>query len=289
MPDVVDSIDVAGRRRTYAFHVPDGPAVPARPLIVVLHGRRSNGLEMRRLTHFDAVADRFGFVVAYPDGHRHSWNDGHGNTPAEREQVDDVAFIRRLIDRLADQAGAHPERAGVTGLSNGAMMCHRLGLELGDRITAIAPVAGPMPVALAQVAPAHAVSMLLIHGTSDRAIPIGGGRTILGGPHVLSVADTVARWCAIDGCETETAHETLPASGRDRTSVERSVSAGGRGGTAVESWIVHRGGHTWPGGPHMVPLGRTSTRFDASEVIARFVASHLEPAAERYLGDSASA
>lgn len=288
MPDVVDAIVVDGRRRTYSLHVPAASTGTARPLVIILHGRRSTGPEMARLTHFDAVADRYGFVAAYPDGYGHSWNDGHGNTPAERQGVDDVGFVRGLIDRAAEQVGADPTHVGVTGLSNGGVMCHRLGLELGDRIAAIAPVAGPMPAALAHIVPAHAVSVLLIHGTADRAIPIGGGRTILGGPPVLSAADTVGRWRAVDGCDIEVARETLPASGRDRTSVERTLSAGGHGGTTVESWIVHHGGHTWPGGPRMVPLGRTSSRFDASEVIAQFIASHREPAAERSLGSAAS-
>jgi polyhydroxybutyrate depolymerase len=246
------------------------------------------------MTHFDAVANRHGFVVAYPEGYERSWNAGRGNTPAEREGVDDVAFIRVLIDRLIETVGIDPARVGVTGLSNGGAMCHRVGLELSDRIAAIAPVAGLMPVALAGRQPDHAVSALLIQGDRDAFMPIEGGRAhgrarlllFLGGAHtpaspVLSFEATVGRWRAINRCEHETVRDRIPASGSDPTSVERAGYTGGHGGTAVECWTVHGGGHTWPGGPRLMGLGRTTTHFDASEVIWEFVASHCCPAAER--------
>lgn len=110
------------------------------------------------MTHLDAVADRHGVVLIYPEGYRRSWNDGRGNTPAEREGVDDVTFIRSLIDHLIETMGIDPARVGVAGLSNGGVMCHRLGLALSGRIAGIAAVAGLLPVSLAGMMPDHAVS-----------------------------------------------------------------------------------------------------------------------------------
>ncbi len=138
MPDWSDTLDVDGRR-SYTCHLPAQVTVPV-ALVVALHGRNLTVDEMRRITHLDTIADRHGFLIAYPEGHGRSWNDRRGNSPAEQEGVDDVRFIGRLIDRLVEQHGIAPDRIGVTGLSNGAVMCHRLGLELGDRIAVIAPV-----------------------------------------------------------------------------------------------------------------------------------------------------
>jgi poly(3-hydroxybutyrate) depolymerase len=56
----------------------------------------------------------------------------------------------------------------------------------------------------------------------------------------------------------------------------------------VECWTVRGGGHTWPGGPRMVTLGRTTTRFDASVTSWEFVAGHFLPAADRRLDGSRS-
>jgi len=300
MSDLPDSVAIGGQRRSYLVHVPSGPPVSGRAVLLVLHGRRLTVPEMRRLTHFDAVADRRGFIVVYPEGHKLSWNDGRGYSPAALDGIDDVGYIRNLIDRVVVRTGADKGRVAVVGLSNGAVMCHRLGLELSDRITAIAAVSGLMPGRLASLTPTHAVSALLIHGTEDPVAPIDGGppRSLLGrwqiwrlggGPGksepVLSLSATAARWREIDHCQPETYRDVLPAAGKDRTSVERVVSPGGRGGAEVVTWIVRKGGHTWPGGPRLLTLGKTTTRFDAGEVIWQFVSNHTSPARERLLAD----
>ena len=292
-------MNVDGLVRTAVCHLPaDAPPGP-RPLLLVLHGRRITDVEMRRWTRFDALADRHGFVVAYPQGYRQSWNDGRGNTPAARDGVDDVGFIRRLVDHLVEQVGVDPERIAATGLSNGGGMCHRLALALGDRIAAMASVAGLLPASLASVTPACAVSVLLIHGTADPVQPIAGGRPrglyarILTklmrgrarGSPLLSLDATAARWRAINRCGGEEGRTWLPATGDDPTRVERVTSGPGQGGTVVERLIVHGGGHTWPGGPRLVTLGRTSTRLDASAAIWAFVSQHFAPPDERRLGE----
>src|SRR5690349_16128597 len=57
-----------GSHRSYTVHVPpsyDGKQ--AVPLVVVLHGRGSSGEEAERSFGMDEIADREGFLVAYPD------------------------------------------------------------------------------------------------------------------------------------------------------------------------------------------------------------------------------
>ncbi|HZS94918.1 MAG TPA: PHB depolymerase family esterase [Chloroflexota bacterium] len=295
MTEWVESIEVDGRVRRCICHVPDR-VTPGLPLLIVLHGRNLTIDEIRRITHFDALADRRGFVVAYPEGYKRSWNDGRSNSPAQEEGFDDTAFIRALIDRLGEK-GIDTELIAATGLSNGGVLCQRLGLELSDRIGTIAPVAGLMPVSLAAVTPDHAVSVLQIQGTEDRSMPIEGGRArgrgrlllLLGGVRrraepVLSLAGTVERWREIDGCDQRTQLDPLVPTGRDPTKVERVVYSGGRGGTVVESWSVVGGGHTWPGGPSFGGLmGRTTRHFDAGEVIWEFVRRSTHSAKDRRL------
>src|SRR5579859_6704724 len=229
MPDWSDGLDISGRHRNYTCHLPAHVASP-QALVVVLHGRNLTVAEMRRITHFDTIADRYGFLVVYPEGYGRSWNDGRGNTPAQQDGVDDVSFVRSLIDRLVEQHAIDPSRVGSTGISNGGVMCHRLGLELGDRIAAIAPVAGTMPVIFSEVTPLHAVSVLSIHGTHDRAMPVEGGsahglaRALLAlggirtpaGP-VLSLMDTADRWRLIDRCANPTTGHPLFTAASDPT------------------------------------------------------------------------
>ena len=51
-------------------------AAAGAPLVVVLHGARGTAADMRANLGWDALADREGLVVAYPDGLDRTWNAG---------------------------------------------------------------------------------------------------------------------------------------------------------------------------------------------------------------------
>jgi poly(3-hydroxybutyrate) depolymerase len=79
-----------------------------------------DGARMRRLTGhaFDAIADREGVLVVYPEGYGGSWNDCRsvGEFESRRLGIDDVAFARALIGWFARDYGID-ERAFAAGLS----------------------------------------------------------------------------------------------------------------------------------------------------------------------------
>ena len=45
---------------------------------------------------FDELADKYGFLVVYPDGFDNTWNDCRGGSPfsSKRLKIDDSGFIR---------------------------------------------------------------------------------------------------------------------------------------------------------------------------------------------------
>jgi poly(3-hydroxybutyrate) depolymerase len=101
-------------RRTGAAYVPSwtGP----RPLLVVLHGSGHDGSSMVR--QFQALSDRYGFVVVAPDSVRaEGWEVGDrpGEVTADRRHVMDV--VREI---LADSAlSIDREHVLLAGLSAG--------------------------------------------------------------------------------------------------------------------------------------------------------------------------
>jgi polyhydroxybutyrate depolymerase len=154
---------------------------------------------MREWTGFDQQADAWGLAVAYPDGHEGSWADGRGVTRADEAGMDDVAFLRAIIDWSADRYGTFPGRAIVAGMSNGGFMAHRMALQASDQVAVLAAVAGQMPASLLEATPSHAVSAILIHGTVDSMAPIAGGYSRHRGPsgelrgRALSLDQSAAR------------------------------------------------------------------------------------------------
>ena len=117
--------------RTYVLHVPPGP--PA-GLVINLHGAGMTGAQQAGLTNYNAVANQFGFAVAYPDGIDLSWAYGRGASIPDRSGVDDVGFLAALIDRLSRDLAIPPGRVFVTGLSAGAFMANRLACDRADLV-----------------------------------------------------------------------------------------------------------------------------------------------------------
>ncbi len=98
------TLHIGGLTRTYVVHLPVA-YTPGRayPLVLAFHGRGTTASWMARRTHLNSVADEHHFLVVYPDGYKEQWGDGRGNTPSERDGVDDVAFIATLIETLRTQ------------------------------------------------------------------------------------------------------------------------------------------------------------------------------------------
>jgi polyhydroxybutyrate depolymerase len=282
---VAGELTVGGRARRFALRLPPGADAQI-PLALVLHGNHpdANGAMMRQWTTFDEQAGAAGFAVAYPDGHGGCWADGRGVTTADEAGVDDVAFLRALIDWSAERHHTLGDRAVVAGVSNGAFMAHRMALEASDQLAVLAAVAGGLPAGFRGVPPDHAVSAMLIHGTADTISPIGGGYSRHRGPNgelrgrTLSLDETAEFWRAADRCP--------PGPGDTRTTEfsSRTTACGGVGGTCVAAWTVFGGGHAWPGAaPRPGAAQMTTQEFDAAEEICRFAAPLLAPADTRRL------
>ncbi|GAA4207789.1 alpha/beta hydrolase family esterase [Actinocatenispora rupis] len=286
MGEVVSAdLGVGGRARHATVRLPDAVG-DGTPLLLVLHGNHpdATGAVMRQTTTFDAQADRLGWAAAYPDGYQGCWADGRGVTAADEAGVDDVAFLRALVDWSATRYGTVTDRVVVAGISNGAFLAHRFALEASDHVAVLAAVAGGLPAALADRTPECAVSALLIHGTADRVSPIEGGWSRHRGPHgelrgrTLSLGATADRWRAIDRCPPGPGDTVETAESR------RTTVSGGYGGTRVAAWTVLGGGHTWPGTPPTPGWSEPVCReFDAAEEICRFAGPLLTPAGTRRL------
>ncbi len=237
------SIAVGGSTRTYLLHVPSNDDPQRKmPLVLVLHGATQSPESAERMPGMSELADRENFLVAYPrgTGRLPTWNSGNCCGLAMREQVDDVAFIRALIEKLERDYPVDPTRVYVTGISNGAMMSFRLACDLSDKVAAIAPVEGAQNL---KCRPSNRVSVLVFHGTADRLVPFNGGSTPfqVGGRRTdTPVMDTVAFWVNKDECTSDPQRE-------ETSEVHTTIYSDCGGGTSVALYAIQGGRHMWPG------------------------------------------
>jgi len=274
--DHVLSLTAGGRERIYLLHLP--PAYDGKrplPLVIVLHGGGGNAPSAVQMTGFSEKADKEGFVVVYPNGSGRlknrllTWKSGNCCGYALDNNVDDVGFIRALIDELEKTRAIDPKRVYITGMSNGGMMTYRLACELSDKIAAAAPVAGALN--LDNCHPAHPVSMIIFHGTADEHVLYDGGEPLKRvDTHRRvdkSVSFAVNFWVKQDGCSETPQRE-------EKGNIRTEVYRGGKDGAEVTLYTVKGGRHAWPGGEAYV-LGSEPTReISATDLMWEFFAGH---------------
>ncbi len=159
--------DVAseGERRIYLVHVPDthDSASPL-PVLVVLHGGGGSAAFAHKVHGWIELSRREGCLLVFPEatcedpsrlaGVRDNpriWNDGSRRSAVAKRNVDDIGYLAAVLDDVQATFAVDSRRIFLTGFSNGGSMAFRAGVELSDRLAAIAPVSGhlclddPMP------------------------------------------------------------------------------------------------------------------------------------------------
>ncbi|MEO5834608.1 MAG: PHB depolymerase family esterase, partial [Nakamurella sp.] len=241
----------------------------AAPLLMMLHGCSQTPAEFAAATRCNALADRNGVVLVYPQQSvvhnlQRCWN---WFEPRHQSRLGGEPAILATLARslLADTARftLDRERIYVAGISAGGGMALTLGATYPDVFAAVGVHSGP-PFksasggrdALAAMAgrtalpdlgeiPARELGLpptIVFQGTRDHTIrPVAAERVATQWLEVSGAAR------APDDPRRVVRSRTAPTTTGSRTStVTRWYSARGR--TVLESWLVGGLGHAWSGG-----------------------------------------
>ena len=247
--DLEGKMDCGGLERSYFLHLPSVyDSSHECPLIILLHGRLGTGKRMLHQTGFNAIADREGFIAAYPDGFRRSWADGRGFTRADEKGVDDVGFIEQLMALIREAFSTDPSRTYIVGHSNGGFLTLRLCIEKTHLFSAAAIVAASMSEVLEdRFDPKKPISLLFMHGTEDAVTPYEG-RRLKDGAGILGVEEAVKIWARFNGCDPSPVLENRTDPGAPYP-VTIATHRSCRNNTMISFYRVQGGGHGWPGEP----------------------------------------
>ena len=258
-------LSVDGIKRSYILYEPDGYTQKDLPLMIVLHGGLGNAESIMENSGMNDIANSGRFVVAYPNGvpgrfgfaNRRTWNAGGCCGRAAKNNVDDVKFLKEVIENIGTKISIDKRRVYVAGMSNGAMMAYRLAAEIPERIAAVIAVSGALTIN--DFDSAKNIPVMIIHGTEDENVPISGGSGAmsLAGVSYRPLADTVkliirSRQCLAPVDSTQ--------NGRIRVSSYRCSK-----GAPVVVVVVIGGGHAWPGGRRKRYENTSDFSFSASK------------------------
>ena len=276
-------LTVDGRERTFVVQAPRPPRGKL-PVVFFFHGGggRGDGLAARG---FREMVAKENLLAVYPSGWKNNWNDGR-NAPrieAQVEKVDDVKFVRAMVDDLEKRHSIDRSRVFATGVSNGGIFSHYLAAKAADLIAGIAPVIGGLAEPVAPTfKPSHPISLLVIQGEADLLVPIGGGPIANSerGGRVIATEEMLKKYLAHNGITVAPKIEQLPdLDPKDGTNTEVRRWPTGHDGVRVEYYLVKRGGHTMPGRSvpraleNVTKAGKVSRDFDGFKVIWDFFKS----------------
>lgn len=239
---VTRTIAVGGLDRSYIAHIPpDASARGPMPVIMVFHPYGVAGRAQEYLSRLHAAPGAEDFVVVYPDGIGDSWNAGRCCGEARARGVDDLGFVRAVLDDLERFAEIAPAGHFATGYSNGAAMSYEVACDMADRFAAVAGVSGQHDPTAGCAAGAP-VAVLHIHGTADAFSPFHGGESIVErvGPPPAGVPNLIDFWVAHNGCSGERRTERL-----DGVACTRHTDCAER--APVVLCAIAGMGHVWPG------------------------------------------
>lgn len=250
----------AGLTRKYKVHIPQSYDKNKRGSVVLaFHGGGGNAKDSIDYFQLNGKSDKEGFIVVYPEGTGllikrkvlGSWNAGRCCPPPSDNNVDDVGFIEKMIEKLKSDFNIDENRIFATGASNGAIMCYRLACELSDKIAAIAPVAAHD--AFDDCKPKRPLSVIHFHGTDDPCAPYNGGScggcmaNLLTGEtkelwSCTSVPNYIDKWRQMNRCSDKT---KITFQNGDATCI---TYQGCQDNAEVTLCTIDGMGHTWPGG-----------------------------------------
>lgn len=277
-------IKVDGHTWTYHLHVPRQASSSAAPLVFVFHGAGGNGRDYLTKNGWVALSDKEGFVVVAPDGlpalprlpanfrlNPRLWNSGQLNAQSPRAKINDVAFVKALLDDVALRTSIDKNRVYATGHSNGAGMTFKLGAELSSLFAGIATVMGLNHSEGAH--PSKALPTLMLIGTKDPLNPMKGGERQLpwGKSTVPPISQGIQAWSQSLDCTTPAVQE------RDDEQVSVESFKQCRDGATYTIWYLKGQGHAWPGGqdsglPESL-MGPNTTRVNGTALIWQFFKS----------------
>jgi poly(hydroxyalkanoate) depolymerase family esterase len=268
----------AAGSRAYKLYVPSSYDGTPCALIVMLHGCLQSASDFAAGTRMNELAERFAFVVAYPEqpasaNSSRCWN--WFNRADQQRDRGEPSLVAGLTQHIIAAYAIDPHRVYVAGMSAGGAAAAVLGATYPDVYAAVGVHSGLMCGAAHDVPSAFAA---MRGNGSVRRVSLDNGEA----PQIPTIVFHGDRDATVHPRNADRFAAQIPADWKRQT--QTGQSPGGRayshttyrdhnGDDALEQWVIHGADHAWSGGSasgsYTDPKGP-----DASAEMVRFFFSH---------------
>ncbi len=258
--------------RPWRLYVPGSHGItPATTLIVMLHGCLQDAADIARGSRFDAVAEREGVMVLYPEqtvaaNPRRCWN--WFDAAHQGRENGEPALLASMIQEVVTAQRIDPSRVHLAGVSAGAAMGTLLAVAYPERFASLTSMAGvawkaapdvssalqvmqrgagdALPDAAAMIAfmgaRARAIPLFVVHGVADAVVAVRNSDEL--SSQFVALHDALRARTGAPAL----ARTTVEPRAEDGVTIAETRWQHAPGAADIVFWRVAELGHAWLGG-----------------------------------------
>ena len=224
------NLQVNGKTRSYLLYVPNNVKDSA-PLVISLHGAGGTVTTTSHDPDFNSIADKDGFIVAYPQGLQTTF-PGLGGMQAPGwtstgEENFDTDFLKAVVEDIDSKYTLDRKRLYCCGFSNGGMMTYVMANTCSHIFAAFAAISG------------YPINEFHLHHTSWRPVPF---------LHIHGKADDFVKYSLvpniIDNMVARNGANPVPTTTTKSGKYTKNVYEAGEGGFPVIFYEIDGMGHS---------------------------------------------
>ena len=163
--------------RSYRIAMPDGwDGTSKVPALVWSHGYRGSAAGVMRNGSIRRMLSDAGFALIAAQGVNGTWDLPYGPRTFDSDGAAEFTYFDAVIADATQNHHIDPDRIVASGFSAGGMMVWNLACTHPENFAGFVPISGTFWLMPPPACEGPAESIVHIHGTQDRTVPLDGRR-----------------------------------------------------------------------------------------------------------------
>lgn len=161
--------------RHYRIAMPDGyDGTTPIPVLVFAHGYRGSAQGVMRNESLRRMASEMGVALIAAKSKDDDWVIPNAPRHMDTDGATEFDYFAAMLEDAAERFAIDENRIVATGFSAGGMMVWNLACSMSDRFAGFIPISGTFWLEPPDTCAGPVASIIHIHGTSDRTVPLNG-------------------------------------------------------------------------------------------------------------------